>query len=479
MKSALRDGLVATGATVFDYGCGRGEDVRLLNEQGIPCRGWDPAFFPDEQRREADVVNLGYVVNVIESQEERDATLRAAWDLCRRALVVSAQILVSGRGSSQIEFGDGVLTSRNTFQRYFRQDELKSYIERVLEKEAVPAAMGVFYVFRDETDGQQFLSRRFRRRVVAPRGDRASARYEANRELLSPLIAKTAELGRLPEPDECPNAEEILERFGTLKRAFGVIKQATGEAEWETITKRASEDLLVYLALGKFQGRPPLSALPLGLQRDLRAFFGGYKKACEMSDKLLFSAGDADAVDEACRRTKVGKILPDAIYVHISALDSLDPLLRVYEGCGRSYLGEVEGGNLIKIHRRSGKLSYLIYDEFETNPHPPLIRSVKLSLRTRELECLDYSGSSNPPILHRKETFLHPENPLHARFARLTKQEEAHGLLDEPSAIGNRAAWEAKLRSKGLALRGHRARQGIEAERVMRPSRRRNARLDS
>ena len=62
------------------------------------------------------------------------------------------------------------------------------------------------------------------------------------------------------------------------------------------------------------------SSLPLGLQRDLKAFFGGYKKACELSDKLLFSAGDADAVDEACRKTKVGKILPDAIYVHISAL---------------------------------------------------------------------------------------------------------------------------------------------------------------
>ena len=47
-----------------------------------------------------------------------------------------------------------------------------------------------------------------------------------------------------------------------------------------------------------------------------------------------------------------------------------EPLLRIYEGCGRAYLGEVEGANIIKIHRRSGKLSYLNYPDFETNPHP-------------------------------------------------------------------------------------------------------------
>ena len=36
----------------------------------------------------------------------------------------------------------------------------------------------------------------------------------------------------------------------------------------------------------------------------------------------------------------------------------------------------------------------------------------------------------NPPILHRKETFLHPTHPLHAKFARLTQQEEKAGLLE-------------------------------------------------
>src|SRR6185312_17361123 len=118
---------------------------------------------------------------------------------------------------------------------------------------------------------------------------------------------------------------------------------------------------------------------------------------------LLFRAGDADAIDAACKGSSIGKLLPNALYVHRSALDSLEPLLRVYEGCGRAYLGEVEGANVIKIHRRSGKLSYLSYPDFDTDPHPALLRCVKLSLRALQLACYDYTQSTNPPILHRKE----------------------------------------------------------------------------
>ena len=38
-------------------------------------------------------------------------------------------------------------------------------------------------------------------------------------------------------------------------------------------------------------------------------------------------------MDEACRRSSLGKLLPNALYVHRSAFDRLEPLLRVYEGC--------------------------------------------------------------------------------------------------------------------------------------------------
>ena len=161
-------------------------------------------------------------------------------------------------------------------------------------------------------------------------------------------------------------------------------------------------------------------------------------------------------MDEACRHSAVGKLLPNALYVHRTALEALDPLLRVFEGCARTYLGEIEGANLIKLHRQSGKVSYLVYPEFETDPHPALVRSVKLALRTRQIDCLEYGSSPNPPILHRKDTFLLAEHPLHARFARLSVQEEKHGLLSDTATIGTRDGWNARLSGAGFAVRGHR-----------------------
>jgi hypothetical protein len=81
---------------------------------------------------------------------------------------------------------------------------------------------------------------------------------------------------------------------------------------------------------------------------------------------------------------------------------------------------------------------------------------VKLSLRTCEIDCLEYGASANPPILHRKETFLTPDHLRHAKFAKLTQWEEMHRLLDDPATIGTRDGWQARLTAAGLSLRGHR-----------------------
>ena len=456
VKCLVRDALISTETSVFDYGCGHGENIELLSARDISCRGWDPAFRPEAPRVASDVVNLGYVINVIEDTEERSQALRKAWDLAHKVLAVSAQIKVNGRGNKHVEFGDGVVTRLGTFQKYFSQSELKDYIEGELDAEAIPAALGIYYVFKDEELQQQFLASRYRRRSAAPRKRISEIRFEEHKELLEPFMAVIADLGRLPEPDEFDQAEAVIDAFGSLKRAFALIKRVTGPEEWETIHERRTEDLLVYLALARFRKRPTLRKLPRSLQLDIRSFFGSYKNACEQSDELLFQAGDPDSIDEACKRSPIGKLLPNALYVHEAALDSLESILRIYEGCARAYLGEIEDTNIIKLHRFSGKVSYLAYPDFDKDPHPALLRSVKLNLRSRDLDCYDYSESDNPPILHRKETFLAPEAPLREKFAKLTRQEERHGLLEEASTIGTRNGWNARLAELGFTLRGHR-----------------------
>ena len=88
VASALEDGLLSIKTTFFDYRCGCGGDLKRLHRMGVPVSGWDPAFFHDENRTLADVVNHGYVVNLIEDPEERAVALRAAWELAQRILIV-------------------------------------------------------------------------------------------------------------------------------------------------------------------------------------------------------------------------------------------------------------------------------------------------------------------------------------------------------------------------------------------------------
>ena len=48
------------------------------------------------------------------------------------------------------------------------------------------------------------------------------------------------------------------------------------------------------------------------------------------------------------------------------------------------------------------------------------------------------------------------DHPLRAKFARLTQQEEKHGLLDDTAMIGTREGWQARLSESGFRLSGHR-----------------------
>src|SRR5689334_18623991 len=79
IRLAIEDSLISSQMTVLDYGCGQGDDVRQLRDKQIQCIGWDPFYSPNTERVCSDVVNLGYVVNVIEDGAERARVLQEAW----------------------------------------------------------------------------------------------------------------------------------------------------------------------------------------------------------------------------------------------------------------------------------------------------------------------------------------------------------------------------------------------------------------
>ena len=421
IRLALEDRLLAADQTLFDYGCGHGEDVERLRKRGFDSWGWDPVYSPHDRRPKSDVVNLGYVVNVIEDVEERAQALQTAWGYAQRLLIVSARLTSEVRARCYDEFGDGIVTTRGTFQKFFDQDELRDWIEATLGVASVAAAPGIFYIFRDAKERESFTASRYRARVSAPRVRRSDEVFEANRELLGALIDFLKDRGRLPEFDELNEAADIEKELGSLRRAFGVIKRVTESADWTRVREERKNELLLYLALVRFSGRPKFSQLPRDLQLDVRGFFGTYTRACRDADNLLFSVGDLENVNRACSESPVGKLTAPALYVHSSAIGYLPPILRVFEGCARGYVGTVEESNMIKLHRDEPKVSYLVYPNFDTDPHPSLSYSATIHLQTFRIREADYSQRDNPPILHRKETFVSSDHPLCEKFSRLTQ----------------------------------------------------------
>jgi DNA phosphorothioation-associated putative methyltransferase len=142
-------GFINPSVEVFDYGCGRGDDIRGLAANGIAAYGWDPHYAPDAPKREADVVNLGFVINVIEDFDERTEALHGAYALTKKVLAVAA-MLASQATQPGRPYWDGFITSRNTFQKYYTQAQLAAFIADVLDEEPIPVSPGVFFVFRDK-----------------------------------------------------------------------------------------------------------------------------------------------------------------------------------------------------------------------------------------------------------------------------------------------------------------------------------------
>ena len=142
--------------SVLDYGCGKGDDMRELEAHGIDISGWDPVHCPDGDLVNSDIVNLGFVVNVIEDKDERTETLKRAWDYADKILIVSVMIAGETFLRQFTPYKDGIITSRNTFQRYYTQSEIRSYIETTLHENAIAVGQGIFIVFKDKVEEQYF-----------------------------------------------------------------------------------------------------------------------------------------------------------------------------------------------------------------------------------------------------------------------------------------------------------------------------------
>ena len=164
-------------------------------------------------------------------------------------------------------------------------------------------------------------------------------------------------------------------------------------------------------------------------------------------EKEILASSEASAV---------GKHLPNAFYVHLSALSVLpEPLQRYEQEARKCVTTDISVATLIKFNLSEPKLSYLFYPTFDQEAHPPLQGSLQVNLLTAETSYRRYDDQVNPPILHRKETFVTADYPLYEQFVQLTEAEVKLGLLAQPRLIGTKREWEQRLRDRAVEIKGH------------------------
>ena len=436
VQCLIRDGLLSPGSTFFDYGCGRGDDITALRVHGYTANGWDPYFCPHVACIPAQVINLGFVINVIEDLEERIQALERAFSLAGHVLAVGVMLTSAEQRNGGRCYRDGVVTSRATFQKYFTQSELQQFLEAVLDLDAYAAAPGVCYAFKDRTVEQTYLLRKSGDHSRIARSRLASVTITRPPRLRVPKPRVTAiespeaaayldllwttclELGRTPETEEFPDIDTAHRLFRSPHRAIAACIARNDAEALTRASKGRYDDILVMLALQRFGQRRQFTELEDRLRRDIKTFFGSFRVADAKAHELLFSVQDTDIIEAACGQAAslgLGWLEPEqSLQLHTSLVPQLPACLRVYIGCATTLAGSLSSFDLVKVHIKSGKVTLMSFDDFAGSPLPRLVSRIKVRLRDQDLDTFEYAGQPQLPLLYNKSRYINEEFPYYA-----------------------------------------------------------------
>jgi len=436
IKTIFEYNILQKDMTIFDYGCGQGDDVRSLKSLGYNAYGWDPIFRSKAPKIEADIVNLGFVINIIEDEIERAEVLYDAFSYSKKLLIVSSMIMNSKVANQWKPYKDGIITSRGTFQKYFYQKELGQYIEDVLDTPALAIGPGIYYIFKNPKEHQYFLSKRSKteinweqisKKILPPvkksRKRKVKNIYDNNQELLNSFWQRMLNLGRLPVNEEFERYDELKREIGSAKKAKQIFINKYGETPLNEAFEQRRNDLLVYMALSNFNKKVPYKNLPKNLQLDIKTFVGTYKKAFDESRALLFSTGNSKLITQLCNETSFGVHDHKALYLHKTLIEQLNPILRIYVGCAEILYGDIKNIDIVKIHKKSGKVTLLKYDDFDGKDLPELLERIKVNLKKQRIDIFDHQENANRiQLLYHKICYVGEDHPNRKKWEKISKK---------------------------------------------------------
>jgi DNA phosphorothioation-associated putative methyltransferase len=258
----------------------------------------------------------------------------------------------------------------------------------------------------------------------------------------------TLRLGRLPAPEEFARDGELRQALGSPNRALRLFVKRGGGELLKQSTEARRNDLLVYMAQLNLRKRLPAKHLSRSLRLDIRTFFSSHKGALAEGLELLYAAGDPGEIEGACEGLAAGRQDEQALYVHRTLVDHLPPVLRAYVGCASTLFGDLRQADVIKLHKSSGRVTFLAYDDFDGKPLPELRARIKVNLRARSVQVFDHSAENQ--ILFFKELLLPPTYPGLLEMRAFSEKVRELGISEELQPQPSGREWARLLEMNNL-----------------------------
>lgn len=418
-KILFTGGISNESNSYLDYGCGRGDDIKFLSELGVPASGWDPYFAPEKELLvKSDVVNLGFVLNVIEDPAERIEVLKNAFRLTKKCLCVAVMLNSQNSAANALPHKDGHITSINTFQKFYDQQELERLLSKALNTPLIAGAPGVFLAFKDEACEQDFLLKRQLGivQVYEPQNlvSKINERKEETKLALNVannLARHTLAFARKPALEELPRYfREQLDKSGlSYQKAFNGAAKLISEEELATAVAHKKEQLELFFAMYLFSGRPKYGDLSPSLQKDVKLHFGSVKTIEESAKRLLFSLGNEELIFSAARdaeRNSLGRLEGTKFIFLTKKLQVLPVRLRGIISISERLSGEIDDANLIRIHIDTKKVTYLCVDGIETDALPKITKRTIVDLKQQSVRTFEHLSPGNEKILYQRSRFM-------------------------------------------------------------------------
>jgi DNA phosphorothioation-associated putative methyltransferase len=419
IEIAIKFELLTEELTLFDYGCGRGDDIALLAADGFDAVGWDPYYAVDGTKRSSQVVNLGFVLNVIEAPSERVSVLQDAYGYAEKVLLVAALIDGQKSRSQARRYRDGIITQRGTFQKFFTQMELRELIEASLNTEAISVGPGLFIVIRDEAEREAFLRTRHKRasHQVLPRISSRAKRLieltsQEDQALSTQYWRVACELGRLPRPSELPAPilEWVNQTFGNPKKAAAWLVDHFGRDGLERAAQQKKDQLVGYLALAIFRRKKLRNLMTPELRREVKRTFGTLKEAEAEAFQALRSMADPDALANDCMiAAEQGCAQIDSksrLVVLSERIVELPSALQVVIGVAEWFGDDLSSVDVVNVAPERAVVTFHHYRDFQNEPFPMLEARLRVGLIKQTVRYLPELQTEPPRLFIGKSDFL-------------------------------------------------------------------------